>query len=99
MTDIRRTLLWGIFLASLFFLWESWNRHNGQPSMFAPAPARVAAPAPSAAPIPSSTPVPGGGLPGAAPGAVPATAPIATAPATAASAPLASEQVTVCLLY
>ena len=34
MTDIRRTLLWGIFLASLFFIWESWNRHNGQPSMF-----------------------------------------------------------------
>ena len=43
MTDIRRTLLWGIFLASLFFIWESWNRHNGQPSMFGP-PARVATP-------------------------------------------------------
>ena len=28
MTDIRRTLLWGIFLASLFFIWEAWNRRE-----------------------------------------------------------------------
>ncbi len=46
MTDIRRTLLWGIFIASLFFIYESWNRHNGQPSLFGtPASTRVAAPA------------------------------------------------------
>jgi len=96
MTDIRRTLLWGIFLASLFFIWESWNRHNGQPSMFGP-PARVAAPgatSPSAAPAPAPTPVPGGGLPGAAAPAAPALgAPVAAAPAAAASAP--SQQVIV----
>ena len=66
MTDIRRTLLWGIFLASLFFIWESWNRHNGQPSMFGPPP-RAAAPArPRRSAAPAPTPVPGGGLPGAA---------------------------------
>ncbi|EHR73804.1 preprotein translocase subunit YidC [Burkholderiales bacterium JOSHI_001] len=41
MTDMRRTLLWGVFLMSLFFLWDNWNKHNGRPSMFAP-PARVA---------------------------------------------------------
>ncbi len=92
MTDIRRTLLWGIFLASLFFIWESWSRHNGQPSMFGP-PARVAAPAAtSPAPAPIAPPVPGGGLPGTAPAAVPADAHLATAPA---SAPIASEQITV----
>ena len=52
MTDIRRTLLWGIFLASLFFLWEGWNRHNGQPSMFGPPPAaRVATPSVPSAPV------------------------------------------------
>jgi len=92
MTDIRRTLLWGIFLASLFFIWESWNRHNGQPSMFGP-PARVATPAGPAAP-PAPTPVPGAGLPGAAAAAAPTTGvPVAaTAPA---SAPAASQQVTV----
>jgi len=92
MTDIRRTLLWGIFLASLFFIWESWNRHNGQPSMFGP-PARVATPSvpsPAAAP----TPVPGGGLPGtAATTTSPIAAPVAAiAPA---SAPAPSQQVTV----
>jgi YidC/Oxa1 family membrane protein insertase len=91
MTDIRRTLLWGIFLASLFFIWESWNRHNGQPSMFGPPPAaRIAAPA-APAPSPAATPVPGSGLPGAA--AAAATSPVAAAPA--ASAPAANQQVTI----
>ena len=92
MTDIRRTLLWGIFLASLFFIWESWNRHNGQPSMFGP-PARVATPAaPSPAAAPTPTPVPGGSV--AAPAATPSLgAPVAAAPA--ASAPAPSQQVTV----
>ena len=95
MTDIRRTLLWGIFLASLFFLWESWNRHNGQPSMFGPPP-RVAAPgaaSPSTAPAP--TPVPGrrpsrGRCARRRP---PLGVPVAAAPA--ASAPATSQQVTV----
>ncbi|HEY0820580.1 MAG TPA: membrane protein insertase YidC [Rhizobacter sp.] len=52
MTDMRRTLLWVVFLMSLTFLWNNWNVHNGQPSMFGPAPARPAAsgvPAPSQA--------------------------------------------------
>jgi len=108
MTDIRRTLLWGIFLASLFFLWESWNRHQGQPSMFGPPPAsRVSAPA---SPAPAST-SPGASLPGALPGAalpgaalpgggLPGTATPAAAAAPVASAsspvaPPASEQVTI----
>ena len=67
MTDIRRTLLWGIFLASLFFIWESWNRHQGQPSMFGPpATSRVSAPTSSPA-LASATSSPGAGLPGALP--------------------------------
>ena len=92
MTDIRRTLLWGIFLASLFFIWESWNRHNGQPSMFGP-PARVSTPvAPTAAPAP--TPVPGGGLPAPAVATTPGGGvPVAAAPA--ASTPAPNQQVTV----
>jgi YidC/Oxa1 family membrane protein insertase len=87
MTDIRRTLLWGIFLASLFFIWESWNRHNGEPSLFGPPPvARVASPAT----VPSAPQT--NGLPG--------TAPVATTPRIAAAAPAASaaaagEQITV----
>ncbi|HEY3635586.1 MAG TPA: membrane protein insertase YidC [Caldimonas sp.] len=95
MTDIRRTLLWGIFLASLFFIWESWNRHTGQPSMFGPPPAtRAAAPAPSVpAPAPSaSLGIPGSAAPGTAAAAA-AAAPVAAPPA--ASAPVASQEVTV----
>ena len=95
MTDIRRTLLWGIFLASLFFIYESWNRHNGQPSLFGPPPAaRVAAPGavPAGASAATVT-VPGGGVPAtAATGA--ATGPIAAA-APSASAPAAGEKVTI----
>ena len=91
MTDIRRTLLWGIFLASLFFIWESWNRHNGQPSLFGPPPVtRVAAPATVPLVAPSS------GLPGTAAPSV-ATTPGASpaAVASAASAPIAGQQVTI----
>ncbi len=51
MTDMRRTLLWVMFLMSLALLWDAWNKHNGQPSMFAPAP--VASSAASAPPLPT----------------------------------------------
>ncbi len=92
MTDIRRTLLWGIFLASLFFIYESWNRHNGQPSLFGPPPAaRMSAPGAvpaGAAPTPT---LPGGGVPATA---ATATGPIAAA-APGASAPASGEKVTI----
>ena len=39
MNDIRRTLLWVVFSMSLVLIWDAWQRHNGQPSMFGPAPA------------------------------------------------------------
>ena len=95
MTDIRRTLLWGIFLASLFFIYESWNRHNGQPSLFGPPPAaRVAAP--GAVPVgaaAATVTVPGGGVPATAATGT-ATGPIAAA-APSASAPAAGEKVTI----
>ena len=44
MTDMRRTLLWVVFSMSLFLIYDAWNKHNGQPSFFSPAPAKVAAP-------------------------------------------------------
>ena len=43
MTDMRRTLLWVVFSMSLFLLWDAWNKHNGQPSLFSPAPAEPVA--------------------------------------------------------
>ncbi|MBB2487737.1 membrane protein insertase YidC, partial [Mitsuaria sp. WAJ17] len=51
MTDIRRTVLWMVFTASLVLLWDGWQKYNGHPSMFSPTPAKPAA---SAAPAPGS---------------------------------------------
>ena len=98
MTDIRRTLLWGIFLASLFFIWEAWNRHNGQPTLFGPPTARVTAP--STVPTPTPAPNTALGVPSipATPTSGAAAPPVAAAAAPtapAASAPIAAQQVTV----
>lgn len=56
MTDMRRTLLWVVFSMSLFLIWDAWNKHNGQPSLFGPVPAKVAA----AGSAPASGPGTGG---------------------------------------
>jgi YidC/Oxa1 family membrane protein insertase len=91
MTDMRRTLLWVVFTMSLVLLWDAWQKHTGQPSMFG-GPARPVATAPaagSAGPAPVSTVA---GVPAAAalPGA-PAVAPGLPSPAPTPGA----EQVTV----
>ncbi|MBK1690117.1 membrane protein insertase YidC [Rubrivivax gelatinosus] len=83
MTDIRRTILWVVFVTSLFLLWDAWNKHNGQPSLLG-GPARPAATAASA--------------PGSAASAGVPTASAATAPAGAVpqpAAPAVGEQVVV----
>jgi YidC/Oxa1 family membrane protein insertase len=84
LTDIRRTLLWVVFTMSLVLLWDAWNKHTGQPSIFGPAPARPAAA--GAAPA-TSVPVAAAALP------APAATPAGTVPS-AAPAPAAGEQVT-----
>ena len=43
MNDMRRTILWVVFMMSLFLLWEGWQKHNGRPSMLEPAKRPVAA--------------------------------------------------------
>ena len=76
MTDIRRSILWIVFSVSLVMLWDAWNTHNGQPSMFAPAPPKAVA---TGAPAPASPQgVPAAGLPTAG---VPAAATTAANPA------------------
>ena len=82
MTDMRRTLLWVVFSMSLFLIWDAWNKHNGNPSLFSPA--LVAKPAASGAPpatggLPTATVA--GALPLAAAAAVPAAAPAVAAAA------------------
>jgi len=74
MTDIRRSILWVVFSASLFLIWDAWNKHTGQPSFFGPPPARVAAPAT----VPASSvglPTPAAGLPAPIAAGTPAPAP------------------------
>jgi YidC/Oxa1 family membrane protein insertase len=83
MTDIRRTVLWVVFTMSLVLLWDGWQKHNGQPSLFSPAPAKTAA---APVPTPSTPGVPVASTPAAA-GAVPAVA--------AAASAVASESVSV----
>jgi YidC/Oxa1 family membrane protein insertase len=77
MTDIRRTILWVVFMMSLFLLWDAWQKHTGHASMFGPQ----SKPAASAA-APGATA--SAGVPSAA--AVPAAAG-AAAPTTAAALP------------
>ena len=89
MNDMRRTLLWVVFSMSLFLLWDGWNKHNGQPSFFSPAPvakpaASAAVPAGTTASLPAST-VPAATVPAAAAAALPGPAAV----------PTRSEQVTI----
>ena len=59
MNDIRRTILWVVFSMSLFLIWDAWNKHTGQPSMFAPPPATkpaATAAAPGASGLPAAVP-------------------------------------------
>lgn len=82
MTDMRRTLLWVVFSMSLVLIWDAWNKHNGQPSLFGPPPAAkpvaAANPASGAAAVLPTPSTPLGATP-AAPGAVPPAAPAAAA--------------------
>ena len=85
MTDMRRTLLWVVFSMSLFLIWDAWNKHNGQPSLFSPAPVSkpvVAGPTPAASGLPTPTM------------AAPAATPAAVAEP-AAAAPVVAEKVTI----
>jgi len=96
MTDMRRTLLWVVFTMSLVLLWDAWNKHTGQPSIFgapkpaATAPAAGGASAPGASAAAAAVPAPA-----AAPQAagVPAATSTAAAGVPAAPAAAASEQV------
>jgi YidC/Oxa1 family membrane protein insertase len=79
MTDMRRTLLWAVFLMSLILLYDGWNKHNGNPTLFgAPIATPVAA---GASAVPGAASV-AAGTPGAASTGNAAAAAAAGAPAT-----------------
>jgi YidC/Oxa1 family membrane protein insertase len=90
--DFQRTVLWVIFLMSLVFLWDAWQRQQGRPSMLGapttqaaadkktePAAAVPAGQAPAAA-----TPAAAGGIPQAAQKAAEVPAAVGAPPAAAA---------------
>jgi YidC/Oxa1 family membrane protein insertase len=94
MTDMRRTLLWVVFSMSLVLIWDAWNKHNGEPSLFGPAPVARQASAPAASPVVATAPTVPGDLP--TPTANLTTPSTSTVPAAPASAPVAAaEQVVV----
>ncbi len=83
--QLQRTILWVVFSMSLLFLWDSWQRHNGKPSLLSGQPA---AQAPAAAP-----PATGEGSGATAPGAVPSAPSAASVPGSVApAAPAAAAQ-------
>jgi YidC/Oxa1 family membrane protein insertase len=81
MTDMRRTLLWGVFLVSLFLLFEAWNTQNGRPSLLHPTVSKPFAAA--------SAP----GIAGSAPGTMTANGTAVATAASGASAPIASQKI------
>jgi YidC/Oxa1 family membrane protein insertase len=90
MTDIRRTLLWVVFTMSLVLLWDAWNKHTGQPSIFGGASPRPAASAPPPQAIASQAGVPTAaanvGVPAPA-GSAAASAPLGALPKGAVTPP------------
>jgi YidC/Oxa1 family membrane protein insertase len=101
MTDMRRTLLWVVFTMSLVLLWDAWNKHTGQPSIFgAPAPKPVASAPPTPAngqtTAPAAVPSAQPAAPAAAGVPAPTTAGTAAAPTAVPNAPIvATEQVSI----
>ncbi len=99
MTDIRRTLLWVVFAMSLVLLFDAWNRHTGQPTLFGSPTRTAAAPAGAAGPggVPGSTGNPAAaGVPQPAtqvPGATGTAGAAIAAAAAASTGALSAEQV------
>ena len=88
MTDMRRTLLWVVFIMSLVLLYDGWNKHQGHPTLFG---APIGEPPASAV---AGASAPGTSAPSAA--GVPAAAGIGSVATPAAAAPSApGEQVTI----
>ncbi len=58
MTDIRQAVLWVVLTMSLLMLWDGWQKHNGQPSLFGhskPAATAASAAASGTAGVPTPT--------------------------------------------
>ncbi len=94
MTDMRRTLLWVVFVMSLVLLWDAWNKHTGQPTLFGGT-AKPPAAAGAAPGTPASAPAAGVPAPAALPGAAATAAGPAAALPTVTAAASGSEQISI----
>ncbi len=90
----QRLILWIIFSMSLLFLWDAWQRHNGQPTLFGSGPAQETQKKTEAQPptTPSAQPAPSND-PSVPPGSQPAAS--AQVPGPASAAPEAGRAETV----
>lgn len=79
--DIRRTILWMIFSLSLLMLWNNWQTHTGQPSLFGSTPAATQTADATGAAAGTDTTVPSGVAAPAKDGTVPAPSADALVPA------------------
>jgi YidC/Oxa1 family membrane protein insertase len=86
MTDLRRTLLWVVFTMSLVLIWDAWNRHNGQPTLFG---------IPGTRPTAATAPPPASAVPQASIAATPSAGVPATPAAAASAVATAGEKVTI----
>ena len=89
MMQTQRTILWVIFVMSLVFLWDNWQRYNGQPSLFGgPPPASREQSAPGQEGAAGGTgATPGAAADGSVPTAPPPTAGTGQAATPAPGAP------------
>ncbi len=93
MQSSQRTILLFIFALSTLFLWDAWQKHLGQPSLFGNPPT-ASAPAANGSTTNGSTTngtttngtAPAGAVPGAIPGAVPSATGAAAVPGAASAA-------------
>ncbi|MBV7485144.1 membrane protein insertase YidC [Bordetella sp. BOR01] len=82
--DIRRTILWMIFSFSLLLLWNNWQIHNGNPSLFGGPPA-------ASSNEPAAAQQPGAGGQAATPSVPTSPAPAASTVPGATPAPAAAK--------
>jgi YidC/Oxa1 family membrane protein insertase len=78
----QRLILWIIFSMSLLFLWDAWQRHQGQPTLFGPQPQKAE---PAASGTSNEPKEASGTAPRASPSADPSIPP-GPSPSTAAAA-------------
>lgn len=95
MMDTQRLVLWVIFSMSILFLWDSWQKYNGKPSMFFGAPtATQTKPSATGGAGGSGQALPGPAAANSAPGSVAAAAPGAARSDAAVPAAVASRSIT-----